>query len=138
MADWIEPIISKWSLEGIMLNPPATIDEIERIEAVLNFKFPLSFKQFYQKIDGFDEWDMLANSNISIWPLDRILDEYSKWEKPDFIGICDMLINCYAIGFHRHKTGFYKLKDTLPDAERIDATFEELIMLIENDDRLIY
>jgi hypothetical protein len=138
MENWVQGFISKWKLEGIKLNPPATIVEIENTEAALNFKFPADFKEFYLQVNGFDDWDMLCNSYISLWPLDRIVDEGKDWGEPEFIGICDWAVRCYAIGFHRHKAGFFKLHNKLDDTECIDISFAELIGAIDRDDNMIY
>nr|WP_294947088.1 SMI1/KNR4 family protein [uncultured Mucilaginibacter sp.] len=138
MENWIQDVILKWKLEGVKLNPPASIDEIENAEAALNFKFPADFKEFYLQVNGFQEWDMLRDSCISLWPLDRMIDESNKWGENDFIGICDWLISCFAIGFHRHKAGFFKLEGKLEDARSVDIRFTELIVAIGRDDSLIY
>lgn len=138
MENWILEVLTKWKLEGIRLNPPATNAEIENTEAVLNFKFPADFKEFYLQANGFNEWDMLHDSYISLWPLERIREKSKEWGEPEFICICDWAVNAYAIGFHRQKTGFFKLYDKLDDAESINITFAELIDAIDKDDNLIY
>jgi hypothetical protein len=138
MENCIKKVISKWKSEGVKLNLPATNADIENTEAVLNFKFPVDFKEFYLQANGFDEWDMLHNSYISLWPLDRIIDEVKNWGELEFIGICDWAVNCYAIGFYRQKAGFFKLHNKLDDAESVDITFAELIAAIDRDDNLIY
>ena len=118
--------------------PPATIGDIENTEAIINFKFPADFKEFYLQANGCQGADMLRDSCISLWPLDRIIDECNDWGEPEFIGICDWLISCSAIGFHRHKAGFFKLHNKLDDAECVNITFAELIAAIDRDDNLIY
>ncbi len=138
MKSWVQEVISKWKSEGVKLNPPATIAEIEKTEAILNFKFPVDFKEFYLQANGFNDWDMLRNSYISLWPLDRIIVECNDWGEPEFIGICDWAVRCYAIGFHRHKAGFFKLHDKLDDARCINIAFAELISAIDRDDNMIY
>jgi hypothetical protein len=137
MVDWIKDIIGKWIFEDINLNPPATVTDIENAESALNFKFPLDFKGFYLRVNGFSDWYML-DSGISLWPLDRIIGEYNQSDNPQFIGVCDMMINCYYIGFIRSKPGMYKLYDKFENASPIDTTFAELVKMVDRDDDLIY
>jgi hypothetical protein len=138
MENWLHNLLLKWRLEGVRLNPPASVAEIEDVETILNFKFPQDFKEFYLQANGFDEWDMLDNSYISLWPLYRIIDEFNERGEPEFVGICDWLMRCYTIGFHRHKAGFFKLHNKLDDASCVDITFAELLGAIDRDDYLIY
>ena len=137
MENWVQGVISKWKSEDIKLNPPATIVEIENTEAVLNFTFPADFKEFYLQANGFNEWDMLDNSYISLWPLDRIIEEYNKWGGPEFIGVCDFLINSHAIGFVKNQSGVFKSYNYLEN-NAIAETYQEAIRMINSGAGAIY
>ena len=107
MENWIAEAIACWNASGTKMNPPATIEEIEKTESVLDFKFPDDFKQLYLTVNGFADWDMQEHS-FSFWPLDRIIEEHSKGDNKSFIGFSDWLILCNTIGFIKESPGIFK------------------------------
>lgn len=136
MQTWVKDIVDKWRSEGVMLNPPASAEEIDHTEKIIGFKFPDDFKDFYLVANGFMNRDMLADSMISLWPLERIISE--DWGEPDFVGICDWFLSAFAIGFHRHKTGFFNLPGNFENASCLNITFRQLMTAIDIDDPMIY
>ncbi|WP_295668523.1 SMI1/KNR4 family protein [uncultured Mucilaginibacter sp.] len=134
MASWIQKVNEKWKPEGVKLNPPATNDEIEKTETILNFKFPEDFRKFYLVIDGFRSFDM-EHHMFTFWSLETIIEEYNRWGDKEFIGFSDYLIASHAIGFKRNEKGIFKLYDEpIPIAE----TFEEVVNMINSGSQLIY
>jgi len=107
MENWIQDAILKWKSEGVKLNPPATIAEIEKAEVVLDFNFPDDFKQLYLVVNGFEDWDMQEH-NFSFWPLDRIMEQHGEGNNKSFIGFSDWAILCNVIGFVKESAGVYK------------------------------
>ncbi len=103
----IETIIDQWKSEGIKLNPPSNLEAIKVAEEILDFQFPLDFKEFYLKHDGLD----ISTNLIGIWPLTRIIyvfqKEYIK-ECKNFITFADFNINSNAIGYIKCLNGIYK------------------------------
>ena len=97
--------------------------------------------------DGFKEWDWRPNM-FSIWPLQRIIDEYLEQrsksattlpyrqeQSENFVGFCDYLINSHQIGFLKDRIGVYKSYD---EFNPIAESFREILLLINKDADLIY
>ena len=85
---------------------------------------------------------------FSIWPMQRIVDEYldqlsrsqgaSSYLQEHakiFVGFCDYLINCHQIGFFKDHLGIYKSYD---EFNPIAQSFVETLELINKDSELIY
>jgi hypothetical protein len=119
---------------GVKFNNGATWEEISDIETKLQFVFSDSFKNFYTIINGFKDRDMTYNL-FSIWPLEKILEEYVNDDDKNFIPFCDFLLNSHWHGFLKDKQGIFKSYDT---KNPIASTFEEAIELIYIDSNLIY
>ncbi|MEO6976748.1 MAG: SMI1/KNR4 family protein, partial [Mucilaginibacter sp.] len=101
MENWIQNVIEKWSAEGVKLNPPATIIEIEKVESILNFKFPEDFKGFYLQVNGFHELGWQQHM-FTFWQLEMIVDEFKGNTNNNFIGFCDFLLASHYIGYNRN------------------------------------
>ena len=130
----IQNIIDQWKSENVELNDPATIEAIVELENTLGFNFPSDFKDFYLKVDGFKNWGIISNI-FSIWPIERIIDEYKRDDNKNFVGFCDACMNCHQIGYFKDRFGIYKSYD---EFNPIAQTFEEAIQLINNDSEIIY
>jgi len=143
----ISEIIEQWKVELIQLNPPATIDSIKRAEQIVHYTFPPDFKELYLISDGFKDRDWRPNM-FSLWPLQRIIDEYSEElsrntgnssyqdeHARNFVGFCDYLINIHQIGFFKNSIGVYKSYD---EFNPIAQSFTEALQLINKDADLIY
>lgn len=131
----IDKIKEKWTNENIKLSPPATPESIKTAEEMIDFHFPDDFKEFYLKLDGFEDWDWTKNM-FSIWPLARILEEYHNENDKSFIVFADYLINAHHIGFVKGKNGVFKNTGEIP--VRIADTFSEAIFLINSDAGILY
>ena len=132
--DWTETVIRQWQTEDIELNPGISVDELAHAEKILDFVFPDQFRELYLKVNGFHNNDWRANM-FSLWPVDRIIEEYNSRADKNFIGFSDYLINIHQIGFVKDRKGVYKYLDR---PEFIANTFEEGIHLINIDSELIY
>lgn len=143
----ISQIIAQWKTEQIQLNPPATLDTIKKAEDIVNYTFPPDFRELYLIADGYKDWDWRTNM-FSLWPLQRIIDEYLELlsvnssttqdqhdPKKNFIGFCDYLINSHQIGFIKNRTGIYKSYD---ESNPIAQSFIEALELINKDAQVIY
>ncbi len=111
-SSWAEPIIEKWKSLGIELNPGATIEKIAKAEKEVGIVFPRDFKELYVQVNGFVNWDWTPTM-FSLWPLERIVEEYLKAENLQFVGFCDWLINCLNIGFLKGEPEFLKTMDMI-------------------------
>lgn len=110
--------------------------KISATEEIIGFEFPESFKTLYLKVNGFENYEWLANM-ISIWSLERIANEYEP--QKNFVGFGDYLIHSHVYGFLKNQPGIFKCFDlTTPVIEKIADTFEEAIALINNNDDLLY
>ncbi|GAB3194025.1 cell wall assembly regulator SMI1 [Pontibacter aydingkolensis] len=131
---WIGKTIEQWEIDGVELNVGASLEAIKNAERVLNFIFPLQFQQLYVKANGFNNLDWIENV-FSIWPIERMLEEFNESTNKDFIGFADYSMNVHQIGFVRGKEGVYKYCD---NPVQFANTFEEAISLINSDDETIY
>ncbi|SEI49163.1 SMI1 / KNR4 family (SUKH-1) [Dyadobacter sp. SG02] len=134
MDSWTDEVISQWQIERIELNTSITNDQINVAEQILNFTFPDQFKQLYTKANGFSNYDWLSNM-FSIWPLERIIDEYQSSTNKQFIAFADFLIGSHWIGFMNDRDGIYKF---YKEPEFVSVTFEQAIRLINSDATIIY
>lgn len=132
--NWVEGVIRYWQVENLKLNPGMSLDALTEAEKTLGFVFPDQFKALYTEVNGFHDYDWLTNM-FSLWPLDRIIEEYNSGSDENFIGFSDYLINSHQIGFTKNKAGIYKYHNR---PEFIAQTFEEGIHLINTDSQLIY
>ena len=104
---WIDNAIKEWRSKSIEVQEGASLELILQTEEIIGFVFPESVKEFYRKINGFDDWTY--NENLfSIWSLERIIKEYNVTHDKNFIGFSDFLINSYWIGIIEGETGIFK------------------------------
>lgn len=132
--DWINKALNFWKAENIKLSPSASLEQIKQVEEIVGYQFPQSLVDLYLQVDGFRDWDML-NNMVSMYPIERIVEEYKNNDDEIFVPFCDYLIRCYEIGFRKDKQGVFKSYD---NETPICQTFEEAILLINTDSYLIY
>lgn len=139
--NWVEKVIAKWESEGVRLNPPANLLEIEKVESILGFKFPDDFKQLYLAVNGFEGLDWQEHL-FTFWPLKMIVEEYEESDAKNFIGFSDFLLASNFIGFNKHRVGVFKKYSAqysdIEDGELIANTFEQVIGMINSSDDLVY
>jgi cell wall assembly regulator SMI1 len=107
MEKWIGEVVSKWNAEGVKLNPAVTVADIEKAELILDFKLPEGFKALYLVFNGFSDWGWQEHF-FSLWPLERIVEEYTISEDKSYIVFCDYLMYSHSIGFMKDETGVFK------------------------------
>jgi hypothetical protein len=134
---WVQVTKSLWLSKGIKLEPGAKIEDIESTEAAVGVSFPLDMKELYKVVNGFENWDWTPGM-ISVWPMERIREEYLISDDKNFVGFCDFLINSHCIGFLKEQTGIHKRYDGHYPIDRIAESFKETIGLINSDSDLIY
>lgn len=128
-------ILGTWRLNGIELNPGASLKSIQRLEQEIDFEFPQSFKEVYQSVNGFGDFDWTPNM-FSFFSLNRIKEEHSRkgyWK--GFVPIFDYLINSYHIGYIKGRKGIFK---DYSCKEIICDDICELFCLIHEDSDLVY
>jgi SMI1 / KNR4 family (SUKH-1) len=139
LITWVDTIFNLWKSKNLDIAEGALLDDIEKKEQYLSFKFPEAFKELYKKVNGWN--DMAWNEHMfSIWPLDRIIEEYDYMRYPDFIGFSDFLINSHWIGFVRDKPGIFKRYDLqgYTNPEKIADSFEDAIEMINTNADILY
>lgn len=137
MENWVQNVLSKWRSEGVKLNPPASVTEIEKVETILDFKFPQDFKDLYSQANGFDALDWQEHM-FTFWPLGMIVEAFeSPHSNGNFIGFCDWLLASHLIGFNRDKPGVFKSYYN-DDGEFIADTFNTVVDMINSNNGLIY
>lgn len=106
---------------------------IKTFEARIDFQFPPDFRELYQKVNGFEDFDWNIHM-FSLWSLDRIAKEYQKDDDDNYVGFFDYLINSHSIGFFKSEKGVYK---SYSHVESIATTFKEAIELINTNSDLL-
>jgi hypothetical protein len=132
---WVQATRSLWLNRGLKLESGALIADIESTELAVGFQFPADMKELYLVVNGFRDWDMDVDNMISIWPMERIREEYKANSDKNFVGFCDFLINSHSIGYFKGRDGIFKCYD---DFNTISETFIEAIDLINSGSTLIY
>ena len=133
---WTKPIIENWKSLGIKLNSGLTINAIAEVEHQIGIQFPNDFKELYIQVNGFSEYDWTPTM-FSLWPLDRIVEEYDQRHDPMFVGFCDYLICSHTIGFVKNKIGVFKEYEHRKP-KLIAQSFSEVTHLINIDADIIY
>jgi hypothetical protein len=136
-STWISLAIEQWAADDIKLSAPATSERIAATEQAVNFVFPEAFKKLYLQVDGFVDWDWTSNM-FSIWPLERILEEYQQSPEKHLVGFADWLIRGIIISFIKGQDGIYKSYDLESEPVLITTSFSELIHLINSDSERLY
>ncbi|GAA3959272.1 SMI1/KNR4 family protein [Mucilaginibacter dorajii] len=137
MDNWIQEVISKWQSEGVKLNPPATISEVDAVESFLSFKFPNDFKEFYSQANGFNGLDWQEHM-FTFWPLEMIVEEYKTNGNKNFVGFSDFLLASHFIGFNKNTPGIFKSYSEDDNGKHIADSFEEVISMINSSNDNIY
>jgi hypothetical protein len=119
---------------GLQLESGARLEDIEATELCIGFTFPPDMKELYQVVNGFKNWGWTKNM-ISVWPMERIREEYGTSRDKIFIGFCDYLINSHCVGFFKDRSGIYKSYD---EFNPIAESFKEAIDLINTGSDLIF
>jgi hypothetical protein len=134
ILSWTDRAILVWTNSGIKFQPGVSLNIITSYEAQLDFQFQLDFKELYQKVNGFEDFDWNKHM-FSLWSLERILKEYRENNDNNYVGFCDYLINSHSIGFFKSEKGVYK---SYSQIEPIADTFREAIELINTNSDLLY
>lgn len=136
MKKKFENLISIFRNQGINIAPGLSENDIINLEKKMNFLFPEDYKTYHSISNGFLDWEMDKN-NFSIWTFDRIEEQYFENEEhePDFIPICDYLINSWWYGYVKGRKGIYTDRDSL---KPVAKDFEEFLELIITDDGKLY
>lgn len=133
MRNWVDDVIAKWRSEGVELNPPATLTDLEKSEEILSFKFPDDFRQLYLVANAFVDYEWQKHM-FSFWSLERITNEFNESSDKRFISFCDFLICSHFIGFDKTRSGIYHLSDGTFIAE----SFGQAVAMINSGHDLIY
>jgi SMI1 / KNR4 family (SUKH-1) len=136
MKNSIIDILQQWREERIKLNPAASSGLITEVETAMGFSFPEEFKELYTQVNGFSDYDWRENM-FSIWPLERILEEYNGSDDKNFIAFSDFLINSHNIGFVRSQSAVFK-KYGYTEYIFVSHSFIESVKLINANSDLIY
>ena len=136
--DWAENVVAFWKKENIKLEEGVSEIQLFHTEKMLGMQFPQAFKVLYLKVNGFKDYDMNKDM-ISIWPISRIVEEYTYRRYPNFIGFGDYLINSHMYGFLIGQSGVFKYYDSLGiPPEKIADSYQEAINLINTNSDLLY
>ena len=135
-ASWTDEAIAAWTPQDITLQAGVSLEKIQDFERLLGFKFPQDFIELYSRMNGFKEFDWNENM-FSLWSLERILKEFQEDGDTGYIGLCDLCIMCYTIGFHKSDGRIYKYHNDLEEVPIAD-NFKDFIVLLNTNDDLLY
>ena len=136
MNDFSNDIIASWYAQDIKLNEGVSIQQIDYLEKEVSFQFAEDFKRFYLKVNGFNDFDSL--NMFSLFPVDRIKDEYFEQKNQEFIPIGDFMISSHFFGYLKKEPGVFKSYGDGYPVIKICDTFFEFIELIEEDSEILY
>lgn len=129
MEKWIQEVVSKWRSQEVELNPPATTADIEKAEKILDFKFPKGFRELYMVFNGFKNWGWQEHF-FSLWPLERIIEDFKTSEDKSYIIFCDYLMYSHSIGFMKDETGVFKSYGIQTD--KITDGFKDFVFMMNS------
>jgi len=134
----IREIIYEFEKLGVKTNPGASKEQIEQLEKHIDYKFPITFIEFYSDLNGFK--DGVWNKNMfSLFSLERIKEEYGDSKNEIFIPFCDYLHNSHQIGFCKEGDGIYiDYNVFLRDYnDKVSDSFEQsLIEILKNSEKI--
>lgn len=125
---WIQEAINYWKICNIGLTDGADLNSITSLEKQINIKLPEDFIEFYQVVNGFKDLDM-NNNMFSIWPIEKIKEEYTAGGNNKFIGFSDYLIFSHTVGFLKNSYGVFNDFDF---EKPVLNTFKEFINFINS------
>ena len=64
-----------WSKQGVPLNPPATHEDLRRLECILGVSLPSDVIAFYSTWNGMVDYESVGEALVSFWSIDRICRE---------------------------------------------------------------
>jgi hypothetical protein len=67
---------------GVRINPPATERDIARLERLVGGRLTSPIRSAFLAFDGFADMDFDQKTFISIWPVDRILENADSGSLP--------------------------------------------------------
>jgi hypothetical protein len=131
---WVEATKKEWLSKQIKLEPGAQPGTIDDTEAVADFKFPIEMRALYLVVNGFKDCDM-TEGMISLWPMERVQEEYHLCGDKNFVGFCDYLINSHAVGFYKGRPGIFKSYDEFNPIA--DSFFQAMELMNKDAEDLI-
>jgi SMI1 / KNR4 family (SUKH-1) len=129
----LDKIIEKLKIKGFQLNLPASNDEIEQLEVVLNKKLPIEIKAFYQQTNGFDTLDYL----FRFIPIEEIIENKSETEDSTILPIAEYMIyaDTWDLVFDKKNSEKYKIVNSnhkSTESYIVSDTFYDFIELYLN------
>jgi hypothetical protein len=100
----VRDLFAAWRAQGVVLEPPATGVELNRLEGALGARLPADVREFYQEANGMADL-AYDQHEISFWSIAKILNESGRSEGSDPNGpyvdhaVGDFLINSWFICF---------------------------------------
>lgn len=132
-SNLIEQVISLWKKEKVNMNRGATEAAISHVETELAFRFPDTFKDLYKVFDGFTDWDF-GGCMVSMWSLEKILEENQHSENKDVVYFADFLINSHYYGFRKSDAAVIKDYGSAYGIEQLGESFAVFISLVLAED----
>jgi hypothetical protein len=136
-SNLIEQVIALWKKEKVNMNRGATEAAISHVEPELAFRFPDTFKDLYKVFDGFTDWDF-GGCMVSMWPLEKILEENQHSENKDVVYFADFLINSHYYGFRKSDAAVIKDYGPAYGIEQLGESFAVFISLVLAEDGSVY
>ena len=137
--NWVDDVIQFWKSKNIELESGTSLNAFTEAEKTVGLSFPLAFKELYKKVNGFKNSDWNEHM-FSIWPLEKIIEEYNFGINVNFVAFSDYLINSHWIGFVKGAPGVFKQYNlkAVSTPTKIADSFEDAINMINSNHNIIY
>ena len=114
------------SARTVTLNPPASDENLARLEKFAGEPVHQDIVSVYSQFDGFDGHDLEPETLISIWPIEKALaDDFS--ERPRIV-FADWFINAYLFDVDLRTAGEVRHVEANRIAAPTFARFWELLL----------
>jgi len=71
----IDAVIGRWRADGVALNPPASAQELARLEAELGTPLPSDVRHYFSAVDGMEDCEMEGAFCVGFWSIEKMLSD---------------------------------------------------------------
>jgi hypothetical protein len=113
---------------GVTLNPPATVDALNRLSRWAGAEPHADVIALLQEFDGFADYDFDEASFVSVWPIDKAIAD--DWTKRPMLAFSDWSLNAIIFGFDPVSGGPVI---SIEDRRQVAPTFRNFWPLLLSD-----
>jgi hypothetical protein len=113
---------------SVALNPPITIEALDRLTRWAGDALHVDVIALLREFDGFSDGDFEAQSFVSIWPVDKAIED--DWTKHPMLAFSDWSLNAILFGFDPVTGGSVI---SIEDARQVAPTYRDFWSLLLTD-----